>query len=415
MATVRAAEQAARASIDAPRRLNLRAILRLALLEVKLLTKSRGTLIWFALVPLLFTAVFSTTYPQQPRARVQLSLTLADQASDPVSAALARVLEQEERLALEMLEGVPPDSLNPLRTLYLPPAFADSLYAGTPVKLALEIEESADAAANAAAMAALTKSMARFLGGLIQADAAGAGIPAAEAPESSWLAFGGAFDAALARPDRIQMRMRTPASWRPLPSGFAASAPAMLVMFLLLNVTAHAGAQLAADRQRNRLTRLATHALRPVELLAGRVAGAVAVGMVQMAILVGAGILLFHIDYGASLLGVVLIAASLASFAAGLGLLIGSWLRTDGQVTGATVLLVNVMAALSGCWWPTEVMPHWLQHVTLLLPSRWALDALLAMTAFGDGVGAAWPAAGVISGAALLALAVGARRVFQSE
>ena len=50
-----------------------------------------------------------------------------------------------------------------------------------------------------------------------------------------------------------------------------------------------------------------------------------------------------------------------------------------------TTLAVLMMVMLGGAWVPTFVFPAWLQQFTLVVPVRWAVDGLDAMTWRGIG------------------------------
>jgi ABC-2 type transport system permease protein len=61
-----------------------------------------------------------------------------------------------------------------------------------------------------------------------------------------------------------------------------------------------------------------------------------------------------------------------------------------------------VMAGLGGCWWPSEVMPEWLQTAAHVLPTAWAMDGFHALISFGHGVEAvALPSLALLAFAAL--------------
>jgi len=47
------------------------------------------------------------------------------------------------------------------------------------------------------------------------------------------------------------------------------------------------------------------------------------------------------------------------------------------------------MVMLGGAWVPAFIFPDWLQRVTLVIPVRWAVDGLDAMTWRGLGLDAA--------------------------
>ena len=64
------------------------------------------------------------------------------------------------------------------------------------------------------------------------------------------------------------------------------------------------------------------------------------------------------------------------SLAAALGMLLGNFGRTEGQVIGLGVMASNVFAGLGGCWWPIEITPLWTQRLALAFPTGWTMDAL---------------------------------------
>jgi ABC-2 type transport system permease protein len=63
-----------------------------------------------------------------------------------------------------------------------------------------------------------------------------------------------------------------------------------------------------------------------------------------------------------------------------------------------------MMVMLGGAWVPTFVFPAWMQKLTLIVPARWAVDGLDAMTWRGLGLEAAWaPIAAMLGCSALFA------------
>ena len=70
--------------------------------------------------------------------------------------------------------------------------------------------------------------------------------------------------------------------------------------------------------------------------------------------------------------------------------------------------IVLLMVMLGGAWVPSFVFPAWLQKVTLVIPARWAVDGLDAVTWRGVDFVGVLPAILVLLGFAALfgALAV---------
>jgi ABC-2 type transport system permease protein len=78
--------------------------------------------------------------------------------------------------------------------------------------------------------------------------------------------------------------------------------------------------------------------------------------------------------------------------AAAFGLLVASIGQTPGGSRGVASLAVLLMVMLGGAWVPTFIFPAWLQQLTVVMPTRWAVDGLDAMTWRGlDGSAAVMP------------------------
>ncbi len=93
--------------------------------------------------------------------------------------------------------------------------------------------------------------------------------------------------------------------------------------------------------------------------------------------------------------------------ASSFGLLLAALGKTPGAARGTSMLAVLLLAMLGGGWVPAFVFPEWLRTVTLVLPTRWAIDGLDAVTWRGAGfVAGALSAAAVLLGYAALFLLI---------
>ncbi len=139
--------------------------------------------------------------------------------------------------------------------------------------------------------------------------------------------------------------------------------------------------------------------------------GRVFVALGQIAILVAAGRFLFRLDFGRS-------AAGLAALLFALRLrgrrdldVPGRDLRQPGAGVHVGWLASMVMAALGGCWWPSEVMPEWLRTGAHVFPTAWAMDGFHALISFGRGFEAVVvPCAALIAFGAVFSW-IGARKL----
>jgi ABC-type multidrug transport system permease subunit len=68
-----------------------------------------------------------------------------------------------------------------------------------------------------------------------------------------------------------------------------------------------------------------------------------------------------------------------------------------------------LLAALGGCWWPSEIMPRWLWQSAHALPTAWAMDGFHALISFGYGIESVMLPASALFGFGLLFSIIGAR------
>jgi ABC-2 type transport system permease protein len=62
------------------------------------------------------------------------------------------------------------------------------------------------------------------------------------------------------------------------------------------------------------------------------------------------------------------------------GLLVAALGRTPEATRGLAILATLLMVMVGGAWVPAFLFPDWLQTASLAVPTRWAVDALDAMT-----------------------------------
>jgi ABC-2 type transport system permease protein len=163
----------------------------------------------------------------------------------------------------------------------------------------------------------------------------------------------------------------------------------------------------ASERQKGTLRRLLTTPTRKGTYLLGTIVGQVATALVQMLLLILFGIYVMQLNWGSQplALGVMMTASALA--AAALGTTLGTFVKTEGQASGLSIMTGMVMALLGGCWYPLELFPKSVQTIVQVLPTTWAMRGLLDIVLRGQGLTAILPVAGVLSAFAAVFFAVG--------
>jgi ABC-2 type transport system permease protein len=89
-------------------------------------------------------------------------------------------------------------------------------------------------------------------------------------------------------------------------------------------------------------------------------------------------------------------------FATALGVFLGTITRTMAQFALLIILLIIVLQLLSGGNTPVESQPDWMQHLTLILPSRHFVAFSQAIIYRGAGLETVWPQFLAVAGIGLL-------------
>jgi ABC-2 type transport system permease protein len=163
----------------------------------------------------------------------------------------------------------------------------------------------------------------------------------------------------------------------------------------------------AYERQKGTLPRLLTTPTRKATYLLGTIAGQVATALVQMLLLVGFGVAVMKLNWGHAPDALAVMLATSALAAAALGTTLGTFVKTEGQASGLSILLGMVMALLGGCWYPIELFPQFVRTAVKILPTRWAMEGMLAIVLRGQGLAGVLPMAGVLLVFAAVFFAIG--------
>lgn len=165
------------------------------------------------------------------------------------------------------------------------------------------------------------------------------------------------------------------------------------VIGVLLSITSLVVMSLAVVRERERgtLEQLVVTPLSRTSLLLGKVLPFVAVGYVQMTVVLVLGKLVFDIPVRGSLLLLYLIAGAFIAANLGIGLLISTAVKSQVQATqlGYFVMLPNIL--LSGFMFPRESMPEIAQWIGLALPLTYFLTVLRGILLKSAPLSAIWP------------------------
>ncbi|RHW35702.1 ABC transporter permease [Neobacillus notoginsengisoli] len=192
-------------------------------------------------------------------------------------------------------------------------------------------------------------------------------------------------------------------------SSFQYYAAGMGVMFLLMTVTIGVSAMIE-EKEQEVYKRLLVSKLTHFEYLTGKFLGLLFLSLLQLlAIMLGTHFL-FSVDWGSSISGVLLIGVSFVFSASALGVMAGSFIKTEKAFSTAAMLGTQIMAAVGGSMVPLYAFPDWINHLVKVFPNALALQSFLELMS-GGGVKDVLPGAAALIGLGIIFLAIGLSRL----
>ncbi len=111
-------------------------------------------------------------------------------------------------------------------------------------------------------------------------------------------------------------------------------------------------AMFAYERQQGTLRRVLTTPTRKATYLFGTISGQVLIALAQMTILVLFGIFVMKLAWGDEPLALFAVLLTAALSAAAFGTTLGTFVKTENQASGLSIMFGMVFALMGGCWYP---------------------------------------------------------------
>jgi len=178
-------------------------------------------------------------------------------------------------------------------------------------------------------------------------------------------------------------------------NGYAHAFAGMVVQFVLF-LGIDVGVGLLQQRQRGLWKRFRAAPLSRGVLLGSRALSAAILAFFVVLVNFLFAAIVFGVRVEGSMAGFLGVSAAFALMTAGFGMLIATLGKTPEATRGLSIFAVLIVVMLGGAWIPMFLFPQWLQKFTLVVPTRWAMDGLEAMTWRGLPLASAWAPIGVL-------------------
>lgn len=407
-------------------------ILNITFKDLQIFFKDRGSALQLFVLPLVFIFVFSgigsigdgeteTAVPlpvvnldEGEAAQTLLANIAATGAYQTVLLAQAEADSQLEAGDIDWLLTIPAD-------------FSADLAASRPTGLNLISHPDADNAAREAVRLAVDSAAQDLLlkGQILDSLRLMGAMQAANAPEQQAFSEAaiiaqveGQFKTAETRP-LITLTQSRPGQTKvadPEPfSGPNVTVPGFTVLFVFLAAGATA-VSIYNEKKLGSFRRLLAAPLPKSQLLLGKMLPTFFIALIQVSVIFLIGMFLMPLlgiqglTLGEDPLAVVVIVIVMALCAAGLGVLIAAFARTESQIGGGSAVLLWVMGALGGAFFPTFLLEGFLGQAGKAVPHYWAGKALYGVLARGQSLSDITPEIAILLGFTLLFWLVGVWR-----
>ncbi len=148
------------------------------------------------------------------------------------------------------------------------------------------------------------------------------------------------------------------------------------MMFLLFSLSG-AATSLFDENKVGLYQRLLSAPVRRTHILWSKYLFGMLVGLVQLGVLFTAGHFFFGIDITTNLGNLILICFAASSACVAFGMLLAAIAPTSTAANGMGTFLILTMSAIGGAWFPTSLMPEFIQHLSKLTIVYWSIEGFL--------------------------------------
>jgi ABC-2 type transport system permease protein len=186
--------------------------------------------------------------------------------------------------------------------------------------------------------------------------------------------------------------------------------PGLVGVILTMTMVLITAMAIVRERERGTLEQLIVTPITKTELMLGKIAPYVGVGLVQMTAVLALGRFVFDVPLTGSLwllygVSLVFVVTNLS-----LGLFVSTLVRTQQQAMQLSFFLLMPSILLSGFMFPRQAMPEFFQWLGLALPLTHFLKVLRGILLKGTGVEAWWRELLVLAGFAVGLIVLAVRR-----
>ncbi len=148
------------------------------------------------------------------------------------------------------------------------------------------------------------------------------------------------------------------------------------MMFLLFSIVG-ASISLFEEKQEGSLKRLLCSPIPRSQILWSKYIYTILLGFIQLSVMFIFSWAVYDVDIFSNLFNLILMIFFSAASAVSFGMIITAHSKSLNQANGIATLLILVMSALGGAWFPITFLPEWMQFLAKFTITYWSVEGFL--------------------------------------
>ncbi len=356
--------------------------------DIKIILRDRNALLMMFLVPMLIISISGLALGGDYEQNIRITVLVVDLDNDEVSRGLVEFLEEIDILDVDMEsnEFAARDRVKNQeygRLIIVPLGFTESVMTGQDTELLIivnPIEESSNTVLEKIVEGYANRMSTNVV---VVKTASAYGIPVYTEEQILEIV-----DTAeeFVHPPPVEVTIQSTTSNLVEFSAFTQYVPGFAVMFLMFTTVQIGSVSLIKEHEAGTLRRLVTAPISKAEIIGGKIASTFIRGFVQLTVLIYFGHVVFDLDLGSDILALFVLIAAITLASTGLGVLVAVLVKTADQADSVSLLLVMIMSALGGSWWPLFIEPQFMQDMAHFTITAWAMEGFYDLIYFDLGL-----------------------------
>lgn len=159
----------------------------------------------------------------------------------------------------------------------------------------------------------------------------------------------------------------------------------LLVIFLMMTMMFSSGGVILEEKKENTWSRMIISPTNSSLIYIGNILSTFVKGWIQIALTIMFSWIILGVNWGNSISALMLLMTAFIISAASMGIFLSTVISTNAQLTSIASITVLCTSMVSGCFWPIELQPLFMQKIAVIFPQYWVMKGMRSVIDSGLG------------------------------